>query len=405
MALNKSGFDVEKFRKLVAHLHDANPNERDAFLRKALAFLEKYDLCFQEVIGDSGGQHGREEYDALRAQLENALNDLAKSKGEAAQRKAQAAQSQEIIDRLLKRIADLEAGVTQPPAAEDRTPEPSPSPPSPPWFDEIPPEPEPEAEPGDGEIIPVSLPKWKVGFWDVLLFAISVTVLLSWMIGRIITPADWANVFSLGVSPWRIVLATFGCAFFVGMVEAICGALYEYVLIGTRFGDWCMKTLGSPDAMFYCATNAFVAWTGALAGQAIVCGCLRNNSSAYWMLMSGLGILTAKWVLGDFKEHGVKWGATRLAVLVIGFLLSYSYTFDQILWVYDATRPAFAHAIGLYASLAMLCFLAVSETTIEFLLEGDRRWKWVCGVALLAVVITVWVFQHTPAQAVLGATQ
>jgi hypothetical protein len=404
MATNKSGFDVEKFRKLVAHLHDANPNERDAFLRKALTFLEKYDLCFQEVIGDSGGQHGQEEYDALRTQLENALNDLAKSKGEAAQRKAQAAQSQEIIDRLLKRIADLEAGVTGQPSAEDRTPEPSPSPPSPPWFEDIPGEPEPETETGDGEIIPVSLPKWKVGFWDVLLFAISVTVLLSWMIGRIITPADWANVFSLGVSPWRIVLAPFGCAFLVGMVEAICGALYEHVLIGTRFGDWCMKTLGSPDAMFYCTAYAFIAWAALLCGQASCCKPFSNNLSAYWMLMSGLGIVAGRWALDEFRERGIKWGVTRLSVLWIGFNLGYYYTFNQILWVYDPAKPAAENDIGLFASFAILAYLAISEKLIEVLFEDNRRWKWVCGVALLVVVITVWVFLHTPAQAVLGAT-
>jgi len=191
----------------------------------------------------------------------------------------------------------------------------------------------------------------------------------------------------------------------VGMAEGICAALYEHVLIGTRFGDWCMKTFASPDAMFYGATNVFIAWAALLCGQASCCQEFSNNLAAYWMLMSGLGVLVAKWVFDEFRERGIKWGLTRLSVLWIGFNVGYYCTFGQILWVYDSAKPAAENDTGFLASFAILAYLAISEKLIEMLFEDNRRWKWVCGVALLAVVITLWGFQHAPAQAVLGVTQ
>ena len=112
---SKKDFNAERFRKLVAHFRNSNANERDNAFHLAIAELGKASADvfrdMPDVVAELIGGAGSNNTDELRRELERQLAQSrareAQSRAEAneniaeaARRKAQSEQAQEIIDRL-----------------------------------------------------------------------------------------------------------------------------------------------------------------------------------------------------------------------------------------------------------------------------------------------------------------
>lgn len=100
---NGSGFNAEKFRKLVAMFDSPFSDEAATAFRLALAELKKDQLRFCDRLIDAmEATRAKEECAQVRAELKRAFDRCAK-------REAQAEELQAIIDRLHERIGQMEA--------------------------------------------------------------------------------------------------------------------------------------------------------------------------------------------------------------------------------------------------------------------------------------------------------
>jgi len=396
---SKGGFNADRFRKLVAHFRNSNANERDNAFHLAIAELGKASADvfrdMPDVVAELIGGAGSNETDELRRELERQLAQSrareAESRAEAneniaeaARRKAESEQAQEIIDRLRKRIAELEAGATRKPPVEDRKPEPPPAPPpsSPPWYENITPEPEPEPgdETGEGETAWIEIPKWNAVFWIVLVLGAGSYAVLAAMIERPLTSDDWGRLFYYWWS-WLfipVVLAVVGRGLykFAGFIE-------DAVII-QHFPGLCLRIrwlLVSPVAMLIALAGVAGLWAVFVVLWAIG----TNNPLPPAPVITGgvaflviYGLTTGK---DEYEKFGAAGMVCKLCLFVVWLAAVGSLVAVAVIFVF---KLSVVWSLVISGVLAAGIFTYLEDRLTSWALADKRRFA---GAVVLAALV------------------
>lgn len=405
----KSGFNAERFRKLVAHFRNSNANERDNAFHLAIAELGKASAdVFREmpdVVAELIGGAGSKETDELRRELERQLAqsqaEAASSRAEAneniaeaARRKAEAAQQQEIIDRLLKRITELEAGATRKPPVREQEPEPPPAPPPPssppPWYEDIQPEPEPVGETGEGEPAWIEIPTWKAVFWIALVLCAGTYAVLAAMVEHPLTGDDWGRLFYYWWSwlfiPAGLIVVGRGLYKLAGFTEdAVIINHFPRLCLGIR--AW----LASPRAM----ASAVLWMVVGLYLFSLVWSIKTGQDWVQpWQLIgcwTAAAVYIGPSILDTWKEKGWRGIAFYGSLFVLWFSFLEVAAFNMPPWGFAKPHfPTLVRPWGLVVAGLLLVFVIPSDWLENWLLDDDRRLKWLSGAALLLLAIAAW---------------
>jgi hypothetical protein len=247
---SKSGFDADKFRKLVAMFDSDFTEEASTAFRLALGELKKNQLRFCDRLVDSSAAKRQAEIECAKVRDElNRILDLC------ARRQADVDDAHEIIDRLYTRINAMEkkAGTkarrykpantsenleTAAPSSyeiDEITPNDWNNAPPPPVT------PTPEKAQGSADRLR-TLAFWKAAYWSGLLSLVLMYAALSYLCvqvrGHLLTLADWRG---------QNLLEDFFLLVFVTAFFFVCWKFYGPPQ--TRIGLWCTGIAGSARVM------------------------------------------------------------------------------------------------------------------------------------------------------------
>jgi hypothetical protein len=247
-----SGFDADKFRKLVAMFDSNYVEEAVTAFRLAVAELKKKQgrFCDQLVDSDEARELAEIECAKVRDELTRILDQCAR-------READVDDADEIIDRLHERIAEMEKKArakakkyTRNETTTDRDTPPSPdetdmdAPED--WDDAAPPPFYPASDdaaandPSGHE--PAyrhpALPVWKSAYWLGLLSFVVMYAGVAAGLGHMVT-----------VEEWRAANLTIAGAFLFAVVISLYVMGWKWGFSQTRFGQWCVRNAGSVGDM------------------------------------------------------------------------------------------------------------------------------------------------------------
>ena len=341
---DKSGFDAELFRKIVA-MFDAEIEVADTAFRQAFAQLKKNQMRFCDRLVDAeDARQAKEECARVRAELQEAFDRCARHEAEAREMQA-------IIDRLHERMAHMEAESREnaPDSGRDYVDytdvQDGPEPP-PPYGD--------QTRTDDAAPAPLHhMPRIYAVFWFGLLSAVLFYAGASSEEGHLLTIAEWAQ----GRWWWlQVVVVLFGAAW----------GLYEYSRGNweNRFGQWCAANLASPRAVRRGLYGVLALWAAAY----VFLGALQGrepDALGGWVIAGAVGIPLIVYVRRIVRRFGWKGVAVKLALLVDGVGLT-----------------ALAHAASNFSAVVVALIWTGTMLAWDWIMPWaveDKPFQWVAG--------------------------
>jgi hypothetical protein len=366
-----SGFDADKFRKLVRMFDSPYTEEAVTAFRLAVAELKKKQLRFCDRLVDSGEARELAEIECAKVR-----DELTRVLDQCARREADVDDAHEIIDRLHERIAAMEkrAGARAKKYGRKESAEDLETVAPPPeeteldasdYWESAPPPPmtaPPDETPGHENYRLPALPLWKSAYWLGLLSFVVMYAGAVAGLGHMLTTLEWQaeNLITDGALLFAVVTTLYVMGWKCGFSQ-------------THVGQWCVRNFGSVGDML--AGLLLLDFAGTMAYVFGVPNGFARFDEIYLALSSVLMVVVFVYYFGHLMRKFGWIGVGIKALMWVDFwCISVSLALGEIPWWNTFHHPPITHEHGinaLYFSIVWGLF-CIFDTPTRWAIEHKK---------------------------------